>query len=46
MRTSDIREPIQKRSIIKKEKIIKAGFDLICSKGFYKAKRLTSMQIF
>ena len=35
MGTSDIREPIQKRSIIKKEKIIKAGFDLICSKGFY-----------
>lgn len=35
MGTSDIREPIQKRSIIKKEKIIQAGFDLICSKGFY-----------
>ena len=30
-----IREPIQKRSIEKKEKIIKAGFDLICEKGYY-----------
>lgn len=30
-----IREPIQKRSIEKKEKIIKAGFDLICQKGYY-----------
>ncbi len=30
-----IREPIQKRSIEKKEKIIKHGFDLICQKGYY-----------
>lgn len=30
-----IREPIQKRSIEKKEKIIKFGFDLICEKGYY-----------
>ena len=30
-----IREPIQKRSIEKKEKIIKTGFDLICEKGYY-----------
>ena len=30
-----IREPIQKRSIEKKEKIIKYGFDLICEKGYY-----------
>ena len=30
-----IREPIQKRSIEKKEKIIKQGFDLICEKGYY-----------
>ena len=30
-----IREPIQKRSIEKKEKIIKAGFDLICENGYY-----------
>ena len=30
-----IREPIQKRSIEKKEKIIKAGFNLICKKGYY-----------
>ena len=30
-----IREPIQKRSIEKKEKIIKYGFELICKKGYY-----------
>lgn len=30
-----VREPIQKRSIEKKEKIIKHGFDLICEKGYY-----------
>ena len=30
-----IREPIQKRSIEKKEKIIQAGFELICQKGYY-----------
>lgn len=30
-----IREPIQKRSIEKKGKIIKAGFDLICEKGYH-----------
>lgn len=36
MRTiNDIREPIQKRSIEKKEKIISAGFDLICKNGYY-----------
>ena len=35
MGTTDIREPIQKRSIEKKEKIIEAGFDLICQKGYY-----------
>lgn len=35
MSNSEIREPIQKRSIEKKEKIIRAGFDLICEKGYY-----------
>lgn len=30
-----IREPIQKRSIEKKEKIIKSGFELICNNGYY-----------
>lgn len=30
-----IREPIQKRSIEKKTKIIKAGLELFCKKGFY-----------
>ena len=35
MSENEIREPIQKRSIEKKEKIIKCGFDLICEKGYY-----------
>ena len=35
MKTNEIREPIQKRSIDKKEKIIEAGFKLICKKGYY-----------
>lgn len=35
MSKNEIREPIQKRSIEKKEKIIKAGFGLICQKGYY-----------
>ncbi len=35
MSNSDIRKPIQKRSIEKKERIIHAGFDLICKKGYY-----------
>ncbi len=35
MGNSEIREPIQKRSIEKKEKIIKYGFDLICEKGYH-----------
>ena len=35
MGNAKIREPIQKRSIEKKEKIIHAGFELICEKGYY-----------
>lgn len=35
MTKSEIREPRQKRSIEKKNKIIKAGFKLFCEKGFY-----------
>ena len=35
MADNTIREPIQKRSIEKKERIIKYGFDLICEKGYY-----------
>lgn len=35
MNINEIREPVQKRSIEKKEKIIKAGFDLICKNGYY-----------
>lgn len=30
-----IREPMQKRSIEKKEKIIEAGFELICERGYH-----------
>ena len=35
MSENDIREPIQKRSIAKKEKIIKSGFELVCEKGYH-----------
>lgn len=35
MSENEIREPIQKRSIEKKERIIKYGFNLICKKGYY-----------
>lgn len=36
MSTTEIREPTQKRSIETKDKIIEAGFDLICNDGYYK----------
>ena len=36
MSDTEIREPIQKRSIQTKDKIVKAGFDLICNDGYYK----------
>lgn len=35
MSENEIREPIQKRSIKKKESIIKAGFELFCENGYY-----------
>ncbi|MBQ9657773.1 MAG: TetR/AcrR family transcriptional regulator [Clostridia bacterium] len=35
MSENEVREPIQKRSIEKKEKIIQKGFELICKKGYY-----------
>ncbi len=35
MTSNSVRIPIQNRSISKKSKIIKAGFDLICSKGYH-----------
>lgn len=35
MPETEIREPVQKRSIETKDKIIEAGFDLICNDGFY-----------
>lgn len=34
-KNSTVREPMQKRSIEKKEKIIEYGFELICDKGYY-----------
>ena len=36
MSENEIREPIQKRSIETKDKIIEAGFELICNDGYYK----------
>lgn len=35
MSENEVRNPIQKRSIEKKEKIIQSGFELICEKGYY-----------
>ena len=35
MGTQEIRKPIQKRSIEKKQNIIKYGFELICQKGYH-----------
>lgn len=35
MAENEVREPTQKRSIEKKERIIKSGFELICEKGYY-----------
>lgn len=35
MGNAEVRTPIQKRAIEKKEKIVKAGFELICEKGYY-----------
>lgn len=35
MGSTEIRQPIQKRSIEKKNRIIEAGFKLICEKGYH-----------
>lgn len=35
MTKNDISEPKQQRSILKKQKIIEAGYKLFCEKGFY-----------
>lgn len=35
MTNQEIREPIQKRSIEKKQNIIKYGFELMCEKGYH-----------
>lgn len=32
---SEVREPIEKTSIAKKERIIKKGFELMCNKGYH-----------
>ena len=32
---SEVREPIKKTSIAKKERIIKKGFELMCNKGYH-----------
>ena len=37
---NDIREPIQKRSIEKKKRILDAGFTLFCEKGYYKTNTI------
>ena len=36
MAENEVREPVKKRSIETKDKIIEAGFDLICNDGYYK----------
>lgn len=33
---SEVREPIKKSSILKKEKIMEKGFELMCEKGYHK----------
>ncbi len=35
MKKSDLRKPVQKRAIEKKQKILKCGFNLICEKGYH-----------
>ena len=35
MTSNEIREPVQQRSIEKKQNIIKEGFNLICSYGYH-----------
>jgi len=35
MKQSELRQPVQKRAIAKKQKIIECGFNLICEKGYY-----------
>ncbi len=36
----EVRKPIQKRSIEKKEAILKAGFDLFCENGYHKTNTI------
>lgn len=37
---SDTRMPVQKRSIERKKKILDAGFELFCEKGYYKTNTI------
>ena len=37
---NDVREPVQKRSIEKKKKILNDGFALFCEKGYYKTNTI------
>ena len=37
---AETRVPIQKRSIEKKQKILDAGFELFCKKGYYKTNTI------
>ena len=35
MEQSELRQPVQKRAIAKKQNILECGFNLICEKGYY-----------
>lgn len=37
---TDTRVPVQKRSKEKKQKILNAGFELFCEKGYYKTNTI------
>ena len=36
MVTNEVRVPKQKRSILKYDAIVRAGYDLFCQQGYYK----------
>lgn len=44
MNRQEVREPKQKRSIEKKQRIIKASYKLFCDKGFYKTNTVEIAQ--
>ena len=39
-RMNDTRIPVQKRSIEKRKRILEAGFQLFCEKGYYKTNTI------